>query len=430
MNFKTKTLPIVLALAGAFGAAQAGDLEFHGYFRVQGGTTDKGGNLVAFQAPGAQAKYRLGNEADSYAEPSLTLNFGDQNAAWAKWKLTSAIQQRYNADWQPVNDGADPVTGAPRGAGNISIREDYLQAGGFFGKGALENATLWVGQRFYNRHDVHINDYYYWTSGGPGAGIEGIAAGSAKAAVAYFQNGGNGSDFNNTYNANTVVNKRFQVRLYEIATNSGGSIEGEFVHTFDSTPNSTASKGSGNILFLQHTQSGVAGGWNKLAFITGNGQGGSGLQWLPVNQGTGNGAGDKGKQTRFVDQLFFDLKNGWSGLATAAYSDLKKDNGDFAKWTSFGVRPQLALSKTSSIAFEVGHDSAKANWFAGTSQLSKISVAPQYSLDSGFWSRPVLRAYATYAKWNDVARTAGIANGVFGTKTSGMQVGVQGEAWW
>lgn len=422
MNFKTKTLPIVLALAGAFGAAHAGDTEFHGYFRVQGGAADKGGNLVAFQAPGAQAKYRLGNEADTYAEPSFALNFGDQNAAWAKWKLTAAVQQQYTNDFQAVNGGS----------GNIAIREDFLQAGGFFGKGALENATLWVGQRFYNRHDVHINDYFYWSSGGPGAGIEGISAGSAKAAVAYFQNGGNGSDFSNSYGPTSVVNKRIQVRLYEIATNPGGSIDSEFVHSFDSSPDKSANKGSGNIFFVEHTQSDVLGGWNKLALIVGNGQGGGGLQWLPVNQGTGNGVGDKGKQTRVTDQLYFDLKNGWSGLATANYAKLKLDNGNDWKWTSFGIRPQYALSKTASIAIEAGTDSANAFFFGtpGTAKVNKLTVAPQLALDSGFWSRPVLRAFATFASWNDVAKANGVANGVFGNAKNGMTVGVQAEAWW
>jgi maltoporin len=36
--------------------------EFHGYFRSGFGLNSKGGQQVAFEAPGAQAKYRLGNE--------------------------------------------------------------------------------------------------------------------------------------------------------------------------------------------------------------------------------------------------------------------------------------------------------------------------------------------------------------------------------
>src|SRR4029077_20933282 len=42
---------------------QVQSFEFHGYFRSGYGGNSEGGQQVAFQAPGADAKYRLGNEA-------------------------------------------------------------------------------------------------------------------------------------------------------------------------------------------------------------------------------------------------------------------------------------------------------------------------------------------------------------------------------
>src|SRR5215469_3801583 len=47
---------------------QMKNFEFHGYFRSGYSLNGKGGQQVAFQAPGADAKYRLGNEAGTYAE--------------------------------------------------------------------------------------------------------------------------------------------------------------------------------------------------------------------------------------------------------------------------------------------------------------------------------------------------------------------------
>ena len=41
---------------------QLGTFEFHGYFRSGYGLNSVGGHQVAFEAPGADAKYRLGNE--------------------------------------------------------------------------------------------------------------------------------------------------------------------------------------------------------------------------------------------------------------------------------------------------------------------------------------------------------------------------------
>jgi maltoporin len=47
---------------------QVGTFEFHGYLRSGYGLNSVGGQQVAFQAPGADAKYRLGNEAETYGE--------------------------------------------------------------------------------------------------------------------------------------------------------------------------------------------------------------------------------------------------------------------------------------------------------------------------------------------------------------------------
>ena len=59
----------------------------------------------------------------------------------------------------------------------------------------------------------------------------------------------------------------------------------------------------------------------------------------------------------------------------------------------------------------------------------------------GFWSRPELRFFYTYARWNDAARVAGegstdaavasiSSTGVFANRNSGSTVGVQLEGWW
>src|ERR1700744_2430016 len=47
---------------------QVGAFEFHGYLRSGYGLNGEGGQQVAFEAPGANAKYRLGNEAETYGE--------------------------------------------------------------------------------------------------------------------------------------------------------------------------------------------------------------------------------------------------------------------------------------------------------------------------------------------------------------------------
>ena len=35
----------------------------------------------------------------------------------------------------------------------------------------VPEATVWAGKRFYQRHDIHISDFYYWNMSGPGAQV-------------------------------------------------------------------------------------------------------------------------------------------------------------------------------------------------------------------------------------------------------------------
>lgn len=417
---KMMVLRAVAAAAAAttMGTAMADGLEFHGYFRTQAGTTSEGGNLQCFSGPWPiRAKYRLGNECDNYAEPSIALPFGDTNKVWGKWKLTVALQNQGKQDAESTAYNKDSNSTAF----NFLHRENYFSAGGFFGRGALENASLWVGQRFYNRHDIHMNDYFYWGNSGTGAGIEEIGAGPAKVSLAYFQNGGNANA------AGDIVSKRYSLRFYDINANPGGKIEGELVFLNGSSATSTAPKGSGQMLFLQHTQGGVMGGFNKLALVVGKDQGAA-FEWLPTFS---SGGEQKGSSWRVHDHFSFDIAGtGWTGTATASYAVWDPEGNDKWTWTSFGVRPQYNFTDVFSIAVEAGVDSGKNGAAGTTARMTKLTVAPQLALSRGVWARPVLRAFVTHATWNDAAHASGVANGVFGDKKSGTTFGVQAEAWW
>src|SRR4030095_4506261 len=65
---------------------QVKSFEFHGDLRSGYGLNSRGGQQVAFQAPGADAKYRLGNEAETYAELIFVNNWvnpkHDSGKAW------------------------------------------------------------------------------------------------------------------------------------------------------------------------------------------------------------------------------------------------------------------------------------------------------------------------------------------------------------
>jgi maltoporin len=72
--------------------AEAKTFEFHGYFRSGYGLNSVGGQQVAFQAPGAGAKFRLGNEAETYGELIFVNNWTNPEHDPAQpWIKTEAM---------------------------------------------------------------------------------------------------------------------------------------------------------------------------------------------------------------------------------------------------------------------------------------------------------------------------------------------------
>jgi len=100
------------------------------------------------------------------------------------------------------------------------------------------------------------------------------------------------------------------------------------------------------------------------------------------------------------------------------------------QWVSFGARPEVFFTKYLSLAFEGGVDhthSQIAPVYDGW--LRKFTIAPQIGAGRKFFSRPVLRAFMTYANWSDGLR--GFVGGTpFQNRTSGLTYGVQAETWW
>ncbi len=433
-HFKKLALAAAAASALVASAARADGVEFHGYMRTQVGSTSKGGGLQCFGGSSyypIRAKYRLGNECDSYGEAEVVAPFGKADGAWAKYHLMVALLENNATDFEGTAPSTsinfDDKTFKLTQAFQVASRQNYVHAGGFFGENnAFQDAKIWVGKRFYNRHDTHINDMYYWANTGPGAGIEDIQLGKvAKFALAYHSRNTNGSNPGNGNAIGDGIHKRVSARFYDIPVNPNGTLEGEYVYHFGSIADPNQTEGKGHQIFLEHTQSKLFGnGYNKVALVYGT-KLGEGFDWLPVNAGATQGA--EGKNSwRLHETFYFDFGN-VTGMATAVYGVRNFNGGGKHEWTSYGVRPQYNFNDNFSIAAEAGFDQGKMTGSA-TKKIAKLTVAPQLALSKGFWARPVFRAFVTYAKWNAAMGT--VANGVFGDAHNGMTYGVQVENWW
>ena len=135
-------------------------------------------------------------------------------------------------------------------------------------------------------------------------------------------------------------------------------------------------------------------------------------------------------QFRFVNDLLVEQRGPWQLQAAAIFQEL--DNGaasnNRVRWVSLGARPVYQLGRFFSLATEAGWDYTSQSDLPGGS-LFKLTVAPQITPNLKFFSRPSLRAFATWAHWSDSFRGS-VAPAAYANAVHGAAFGVQLESWW
>ena len=448
-----RKLPLAVAVAAGIMSVQAMAVDFHGYARSGIGWTGSGGEQQCFQATGAQSKYRLGNECETYAEIKLGQEVwkeGDKSFYFDTNVAYSVAQQN---DWE----GTDPA-----------FREANVQ-----GKNLIEwlpGSTIWAGKRFYQRHDVHMIDFYYWDISGPGAGIENIDLGFGKLSLAASRSQEAGGSYafssQNIYDrTKDTANDVFDVRLAQLATNPDGMLElgvdyGRANTTDDYRLADGASK-DGWMFTAEHTQS-MLKGYNKFVvqYATdsmttqgkGLNQGSYGSSTTPIEDPvTGvktnyanNVVNNNGSLFRVLDHGAISLGDKWDLMYVGMYQNLDMDNDLGTEWYTVGIRPMYKWTPIMSTLLEVGYDNVKSQQTSDRNSQYKITLAQQWQAGDSIWSRPAIRVFATYAKWdeewgyikngNDVTKFAAATNSGLSTTSRGdndeWSFGAQMEIWW
>ena len=435
-----RKLPLAIAVTAGILSAHAGAVDFKGYARSGIGWTGSGGPQQCFQATGAQSKYRLGNECDTYAEIKL----GQE--VWKEGDKSFYFDSNIAYNSSQLNDWEDSNTPA--------IREFNVVGKNLID--ALPGANIWAGKRFYQRHDVHMIDFYYWDISGPGAGLENIDVGIGKlsfAATRSTESGGSSASADRdpvtgerTYN-NDVPNDVFDVRLAGLETNTDGVLElgVDYGHT-NLPDNYTLRQGGskdGWMFTAEHTQS-MMKGFNKFVVqyatdsMTSNGKG----------RPEGGSINNDGSMIRVLDHGAITLADRWDLMYVGMYQDIDRDDSNGARWWTVGVRPMFKWTPIMSTLLEVGYDNVKSQRTDDTNNQYKITLAQQWQAGDSIWSRPAIRVFATYAKWDekwgyansssDV--TAGYTSGIAYNDTSArtfsrgdndeVTFGAQMEIWW
>ena len=447
----TGSFLLVTMLAAGFAQAQTSDFEYHGYMRSGIGFSQGGTDQVCYKAPKAGSKARLGNECETYIETNFVKVHGNKEDAYFTSNVNVAIVSDAHRDWEPTTAVFNPGTNTNSQALTLSLREAYASGHNLFSKGGM---SVWAGKRFYKRHDLHMFDYYIIDNTGPGAGIENINAGFSKLHFAVLRNIPNSAD--------GPAQTNLDLRLSDIAVGPG-SLETIFIH--GTAGKRGHAKGvdnweaiSGNQLAVIYAN-GLFGGNNKIVLQYGQGLfGGSAAGRETTLNSWGGGEsqqivkGDsamldsrkKSSTLRLSEQL---VTNGDTISSETVliyqstnFGDAKDADGNKVrdlKELTVGTRPIYHLNKNAAVALEYAYtnvtDAIKpvgtsTEWNDAT--LHKFTLAPQLTADKGYWARPQIRLFATYAMWNKEAKGLVATGDVYDNDESGFSTGAQLETWW
>jgi maltoporin len=403
--------------------------EFHGYLRSGFGMNGEGGKMEAFKAPGAGAKYRLGNESDTYGEIGLTNNWLRLDDPLKDPYVRSTVMVSYSSG---ENFSYDSLNNLDQG-NDIALRQAYVEGGNVIK--SAPDIRFWGGQRYYRRHDIHINDFYYLDMSGYGAGVEEVPLGSfAKLALAWI----GGSVDNYITDNGRVAKQNIDLRLYDIAMpfgkgtfwfNYANSKGGEVRNVFNADgSNFDIDSSSGWAAgFIHRTgEEQFLGGYNEFTVQYGQG---AAYNFASTLDSSGPHL-DDASRFRVTDHFTIQPSQNFAMQAVGIYEDTDYGGPNSReRWVSFGVRPVYFFNDRFSIALEAGVDWVKSDPLGTDGHLWKVTLAPQLSRGQKFFSRPQLRGFITYARWSEDFRGR-IGGTACENATEGLSYGVQVEAWW
>ena len=280
--------------------------------------------------------------------------------------------------------------------------------------------NVWAGNRYYRRHDIHINDLFMYNMSGGGGGVEDIKTPIGKLAFAWIGLGSQ-SGFSDLPQP-TPENKagfsktNFDFRLYDFKLLGGTGELGVDISRADSGKDqsgATAPNTTGASVTFIHTSEkwGNENNLNKFYIQYGHGPAKtftSGFETYTTSAGTFIRPDAPGSyRFRVADNMIFETGKHFSISPVLLYqlTDYKQYGGQ-QHWFSAGARPQAHFNNYVSLAFEPFVDWVNDKNTNISDYLFKMTFAPQVSLGNHFMSRPAIRGFVTYAKWGDGFRAS------------------------
>ncbi|MEH0740549.1 maltoporin LamB [Vibrio cholerae] len=386
--------------AGAFAA----DVEFHGYSRAGVGLSGEGSHVTYEK----NKVGRLGNEDDLYAEIGLNAELYNKGDVSFKLESLVAYGQAGNNNWE----------------GNANaLRVMNVQAKGLIDSD--KDAVLWAGQRYYQRKDIHITDFYFLdTSGGAGGGIENLSLGGGKLSVALMHDDGSQGDGDD---AETVSGYTLDARFAGIKITDSTNLELALAYDFANEAEGQTLAADDGVLATAVFGTGLSNGFNQTVLQYGTSSYGKqmatygGGGWF--NRSGGNNDADG---FRIINWGVTGLGDAWELGHVVMYAQANDtDDGDITAYNAV-VRPMYKWDENMRTIFEAGYfaDETKSGGTTTDASGSKLTIAQAWSAGSSFWARPEIRIYGSYFMDHEADSFAN------GTDDTEFSVGIQMEAWW
>jgi maltoporin len=426
--------------------------EFHGYSRAGFGWNQDGGTGNQFRwnydASGLDEHYwRLGNEPhDAYTALSFIKNIETDDQSFAKFVATLIVAPRAEDNFEQTD---------------IVVRQLYSELGNF---SWAPGVTFWAGQKWY-RHpgDQHITDWQFLDIAGYGGGVGDIPVGeSAKFSIAALGfideneyetvSGGTTDITDNGEPASYVVD----FRIEEIPIGMGNMLiqfaptwttGGEFSEPVLADDGSHITKldsesGWMTAIYLNFDDffGIMKGGHGRIIGRYGTGYGSTlfNNRYMQPNPfATSIDWGDSSRWSLMLDGLV-EISPRFQIMPVIAYQqfDTGLDENNAITKILYGGRAKYSVNKNFALQLEAGAvylDSEPTATASGHLEdtLYKVTFAPTFQPKLGFWVRPEIRFYATYAWWDDTESNAFLDDpaGIDADDTSGLTYGMQMEVW-
>jgi sucrose porin len=429
LNAISKSLIATLALTTLQVSALETESTLNGYLKSGLLMSSDGTRLDSLGLFTDYGKFRLGNEQNTKIELLPTIKMTSDEGSWAKVRANLTHETSCTADWNCV-DGDEQA---------VQFREGYVEMGGL---DFAPNAVFWAGKRYSSSNtSSHQYDWEYVQYNGTGGGIDGIDVGFAKLDVGMYAF--MPSDKNEHPNDPDLLGYAddYSVNAW-LKSIAGSALDIQFAsHMMAEKPGSKNAATSGLGITALYNFDGfynVMNGYSRVVFQYGTG--------LAAGDSLGkNGWGFANSEDTTSSRVVFDgvvnLSQNWE-VSTFAFYQMDEEYSPWSDWSqvttqgydrnayAIGVRPHHQITTNFAMQYELGYENVSEDKSGGSEGgLFKATIAPTLMLETGFWARPQIRAFATYSQWDDGV-SASLDEGYTRTgSTDTLSFGVQAEVW-